>query len=180
MPKIREFTRNQRYSKKLLNAEALPVELCTVNFRFDQNLGFLIRAAACFGVQKLNIIGSIPDRKRLQSYSGSLYDYVNLESFSNPKQYLEYAEKTKKPIISAEISDSSKSIAGFDFNDAGNFHLVVGNEQSGIPPEIFYNSTPVYVPMPGVGFCLNTSQAANIFLYEISKQVTENKAKNCA
>jgi len=180
MHKIRDITRKQRYSKKLAGAQFLPVELCTVNFKFEENLGFLIRAAACFGVKKINVIGSIPTRKELNVYSGSLYDYVELEIFSRPTEYLKYVENQAAKIISAEISETAESIASFDFTHLGNFHLVVGNEQSGVPQEILSRSTQIYVPMPGVGFCLNTSQAANVFLYEISKQIHATEAKNCA
>lgn len=175
MVEIREHTRKQRYSKKLQTAKVLPLELCTVNFMFDQNLGFLIRAAACFGVNKINVIGSIPPRSKLQSHSGSLCDYVVLESFSNPSKYLKYVEESKKEIISAEISNSAKPISSIDFAAFGNFHLVVGNELTGVPANILKKSTTVYVPMPGVGYCLNTAQAANIFLYEASKQIIENQ-----
>jgi len=48
--------------------------------------------------------------------------------------------------------------------------LVVGNEQAGIPTEILARSDVVYIEMPGVGYCLNTAQAANIILYEAIKQ----------
>jgi tRNA(Leu) C34 or U34 (ribose-2'-O)-methylase TrmL len=41
----------------------------------------------------------------------------------------------------------------------------------GIPSDILKISTKVFIDMPGVGFCLNTSQAANVFLYEVSKQI---------
>jgi tRNA G18 (ribose-2'-O)-methylase SpoU len=174
MHQFRDLTRKQRYNRKIKNAKFLPGELCTVNFSSDQNLGFLIRAAACFGIRKINVIGSIPDRKELNIYSGTLYDYVKLESFSNPTEFLEYAGKKGGHIISAEISETAKSISGFDFFDIGYFHLVVGNEQCGVPSEILYRSTQVFIPMPGVGFCLNTSQAANIFLYEISKQINSD------
>jgi len=180
MHKIRDLTRKQRYSEKIASVKILPVELCAVNFKFDENLGFLIRAAACFGVEKINVIGSIPSKKELNTYSGSLYDYVELENFSRPTEYLKYVEDQAGQIISAEISETAESIAGFDFTHLGNFHLVVGNEQSGVPQEILSRSTQIYVPMPGIGFCLNTSQAANIFLYEISKQIHAAKAKICA
>jgi len=172
----RELTRSQRYEKKLKKAEFLPLEICTVNFEVDQNLGFLIRAAACFGVRKINVIGSIPDSSILKPLSGSLQNYVELQGFSNPHKYVEYVEKTNMPIVAAEISDSATSIFGFNFTLSGNFHLVVGNERSGVPEEISLRATTVFVPMPGVGYCLNTSQAANIFLYEIYKQF--NNIKN--
>jgi tRNA G18 (ribose-2'-O)-methylase SpoU len=180
MKQIRELTRKQRYYKKLPQAKFLPVELCTVNFKFDQNLGFLIRAAACFGVRKINVIGTIPNRKELNKYSGTLCDWVILERFSNPSAYLKYVKEKGGQIIAAEISDASEPIDGFDFSNIGDFHLVVGNEHSGVPTEILFRSAQVHVPMPGVGFCLNTSQAANVFLYEISKQINQTEERNCA
>ena len=91
---------------------------------------------------------------------------------------MSYAEKTKYPIISAEISNSSRPISSIDFNSFGNFHLVVGNESTGIPAEIRMQSTEIFIPMQGVGYCLNTSQTANIFLYEISSQLEKTNQKN--
>ena len=73
-------------------------------------------------------------------------------------------------MVSAEITENSKSIYSYSFNFASNICLVVGNEESGVPIEILKNSDTVYIPMPGIGFCLNTSQAANILLYEAVKQ----------
>lgn len=169
----RKETRLQRYSKKIVDAKYLPVELCTVNFSFEENLGFLIRAAACFGVSKINVIGSVPQEKYLKKYSGSLNKFVRIQQFLNPLEYLSYAKKTKYPIFCAEISDTARSIAGFDFSCFSNFHLVVGNEFTGIPEEIRLSSTELFIPMHGIGYCLNTSQTANIFLYEISSQISK-------
>ena len=51
--------------------------------------------------------------------------------------------------------------------------LVLGHEEHGVPIEILNNSDKIYIPMPGVGFCLNTSQAGNIILYETIKRYEE-------
>ena len=116
----RDETRIERYSKRISSARYLPVEICTVNFCFEENLGFLVRAAACFGVSKINVIGSVPLEKDLKRYSGSLNRFVKIQQFINPREYLSYAEKTKYPIISAEISNSSRPISSIDFNSFGN------------------------------------------------------------
>ena len=80
-------------------------------------------------------------------------------------------------IISAELDNEAKNIHSYDFVDAieryGHICIVVGNETSGIPIEILNNSEKVYIPMPGIGFCLNTSQAANIIIYEAVKQLQQ-------
>ena len=68
------------------------------------------------------------------------------------------------------ICKDSKPITVHHFNFDSHVALVVGNEQIGIPVEILQNSEVVYIPMPGVGYCLNTSQTANIMLYEATKQ----------
>lgn len=166
----RELTRKDRYSLKKKSAKYLPVDLCTINFQNEENLGFLIRAAACFGVKRIHVIGHIPDRSILNSLSGSLYDYVELLQHKTPLQFLSFVNEKNIPLVSAEILESSIPIFDVDFSSLGNFCLVVGNESIGVPPEILRNSLPVHVPMPGVGYCLNTSQAANVALYEIMRQ----------
>ena len=166
----RSFTRKRRYEEKKKIAEYLPVDLCTINFQHEDNLGFLIRAAACFGVRRIHVIGSAPNRSILNPLSGSLYDYVELKQYKRPSEFLKFIDEENITLVSAEISKSSVPIFDVDFSDLGSFCLVVGNESIGIPHEIFRRSLPVQVPMPGVGYCLNTSQTANVVLYEIMRQ----------
>jgi len=42
-----------------------------------------------------------------------------------------------------------------------------------VPVDVTQIADCVEIDMPGPGFCLNTSQAANIVLYEASKQYLE-------
>ena len=167
----RDKTRRERYDQKSPTAIKLPLEICTINFMHDGNLGFLIRAAACFGVSKIHVIGSVPPRKILNPLSGSLYDFVEIKQYRSPFEFLDFCKNNKIKLISAEISQGAKSISSYDFDFSSRMVLVVGQEESGIPIEILRNSDKVYIPMPGVGFCLNTSQTANIFLYEAAKQM---------
>ena len=168
--RARDKTRRNRYDDKKQSAKAYPISLCCINFMHDGNLGFLIRSAACFGAETVHVIGSVPARSALNASSGSLYDYVKIKKYATPSEFLDFVKINKIRLISAEICEDSKPIASysFDFND--DLVLVVGNEQSGIPTEILKNSDKVHIPMPGVGFCLNTSQTANIMLYEAIKQ----------
>ena len=75
-----------------------------------------------------------------------------------------YARSKKIKLISAEICEDAIPIDTYKFNYISDVCLVVGNESTGVPIEILLNSDKIYIPMPGVGFCLNTSQAANIVL----------------
>ena len=73
-------------------------------------------------------------------------------------------------LVSAEINDEAISIERYKFNFSRPVCIIVGHESTGIPIELVRNSDSVYIPMPGVGYCLNTSQTGNIMLYEAVKQ----------
>jgi tRNA G18 (ribose-2'-O)-methylase SpoU len=89
--------------------------------------------------------------------------------------FLDYTRDKEIGLISAEICDGAEPITSCKFNFAGPVVLVVGNEEVGIPLELLKNSKKIYIPMPGVGYCLNTSQTANIILYEAVKQYQAQK-----
>ena len=166
----RDKTRRERYDDKKRSAQAYPISLCCVNFQHDGNLGYLIRAAACFGAEFLHVIGSLPSRKILNPLSGSLYDYVKIKQYSSPRDFLHYTTNEEIKLVAAEICGDAKSLSTYKFDFTSPLCLVVGHEQSGIPIEILHRSDVVHIPMPGTGFCLNTAQAANILLYEAIKQ----------
>jgi|TARA_R110000824_G_scaffold339346_1_gene525835 tRNA G18 (ribose-2'-O)-methylase SpoU len=168
--KKREVSRRQRYNKKREHAKTYPISLCAINFMCDGNLGYLLRSAACFGAECVHVIGNLPNRKDINPQSGSLYDYVKIKKYNTPKDFLDYTKNNNIQIISAEIDESAESLTSYSFNFGCRLALVVGNEQSGVPVEILKASEKVYIPMPGIGFCLNTAQSANILLYEAVRQ----------
>jgi tRNA G18 (ribose-2'-O)-methylase SpoU len=167
---FRSETRNQRYRNKINNAVTLPLSIVTVNFDFDDNLAFIIRTAACYGVKNIFVIGSVPPRKELHPRSGSLTDYVNIVSFENPGTFLRFSRENEIFLISAEIAENAKSLHDYSFNTELHTAIVLGNETTGIPVEIALNSEIVFIPMTGVGFCLNTSQTGTAFIHEYSRQ----------
>ena len=166
----REETRRQRYDSKLKTAKKYPISLCAINFRVDDNLGYLVRCAACFGAKRLYVVGHVPDRSRIKASSGSLIDYVEIVSFSTPRDFVDYTKSEGIQIVSAELLEGARPLSSYDFNFDRHVVVVVGNEESGVPPEIIQNSDVTYIEMPGVGYCLNTAQVANILLYEAVKQ----------
>lgn len=172
---MRNETRRERYTNKLQSAKKFPIEVCTINFQCEENVAFVLRAAACFGAQAINVIGSLPTHKELVARSGTLQDMIQVNQFANPSEFIKYCKDAKIKLVSAELDDEAVSIHDYDFkgalNDFNAVCVVVGHETLGVPVEILNNSSKVFIDMPGVGFCLNTSQTANVFLYEISKQL---------
>jgi tRNA G18 (ribose-2'-O)-methylase SpoU len=85
---------------------------------------------------------------------------------------LEYARKNDIHIVSAEITQEAKNIYDYTFPKNKKVCIVVGNEQTGITADILKHSEVVEIPMPGVGYCLNTAVTAHILLYEYTKQMS--------
>jgi len=167
---FRDETRRQRYDKKLNTAETLPVSVCTVNFSIDANLALTIRASVCYGAEKVFVIGSVPEYKFLNPASGSTAQYIEIVQFSTPHEFLEYARGNNYNIVSAELCEGATEINSFSFDFSKKTIIVLGNENTGVPAEIIFNSTPVYIKMRGIGHCLNTMQTGAIFLNEYTRQ----------
>ena len=141
----------------------------------DGNLGYVIRAAACFGAESIHVIGTAPSRRILDPLSGSLYDYVTIKKHPNPRAFVDYTRQEGIKLVSAELIDAAIPLSLYNFSFERRLCLVVGQEECGVPIEILKNSDTVYIPLPGVGYCLNTSQTANILLYEAIKQYEERQ-----
>jgi len=169
---MRTETRRQRYKNKQKLSVRFPVEVACINFMHEPNIGYVVRAAACFGASKVNLIGSAPEPRYLREISGTTSDYIDISTYSNPHDFLEYIRKNNIHLVSAEITTDAKSIHSYTFPKDKKVCIVVGNEQSGITADILKHSEVVEIPMPGIGYCLNTSQTCNVMLYEYVKQMS--------
>lgn len=178
---MRDATRRQRYNAKLQSRIEMPVSIATINFIHEVNIAYVIRAAVCFGARNVIIIGDIPDRHTINELSGSMLDYASIIKFPNTHEFLEHCRAKSIKLISAELPEHCEdgmSLFDYRFDFNNEYCIVVGNECYGIPPEIIKHSQLLYVPMPGVGFCLNTAQTANVIAYECSKQYAEWRNNN--
>lgn len=167
---MRNETRRQRYNNKINTAKKFPISIATINFMCDENLAYVVRTAACFGLTDVHVIGAIPEYKEMRRYSGTLNEYVQMYQYRNPHEFLVAMKNKGIKLVSLELCDDSKSIENYTYNFDDHICIVTGHETTGIPVEILNNSEKIYIPMDGVGFSLNTSQAANIATYEAVKQ----------
>lgn len=176
---MRGETRRERYQRKLKTVTELPVSIGTVHFKHEVNLAYVVRAAVCFGSPDIYVIGSVPPRRLMNELSGSLFDYLKVRRFANTSAFLENIRRNNISLISVELPEADSNFKAYPMEDykfdfSKKICAVVGNETTGIPTEILAHSdTILYISMPGAGYCLNTSQAANILLYEAAKQYVE-------
>jgi TrmH family RNA methyltransferase len=172
---MRLETRRERYSNKSKIAKTYPVSIATTNFTYDENVAFVMRALACFGGSNIHIIGKVPKANELKRLSGGTSELINIIQHKRPEDFIAYTRKHSIYVIVAELTEEADDINSFEIPLEKEIVFVVGNEMDGIPVEISRTADKsIYIPMPGRGFCLNTSQTANILLYEYVKQ-KENK-----
>jgi len=171
----RSKTRRERYSEKIKDAIEVPLAIATVSFSFDENLAFLIRSAACFGVRDIFVMGSLPDRSFLNPRSGSLYDYMRFKTFSNPMYFNEFCDNNSYKRVAVELTEDAESVFDYKFNFEEKIVLVLGNEETGVPAEISLKNDSIFIPMNGLGYCLNVSHAGTAVMSEYCRQFFQNK-----
>ncbi len=167
---MRTETRRERYNKKINVAQKYPISIATVNFMCDENLAYVVRSAGCFGLSDVHVIGSIPEYREMRKYSGTLNNYVVMHQYKNPHDFLVAMKNKGIKLVSLELCDGATNIEDYNFDFNQQICIVTGHETTGVPAEILAHSEKVFIPMDGVGYSLNTSQAANIAAYEAVKQ----------
>lgn len=153
-----------------------PVQVACVNFSVDGNVAYLMRALACFGGEIFHIIGKVPPENELKRLSGGHSALVKVIQHRNPVDFIEWVYQNGAYLVCAELTDNAESIYTAEIPMDRTVIFVVGNEMEGIPTEISFRAhKTVYIPMPGKGFCLNTSQTGNVLLYEYARRVNIDK-----
>jgi len=168
----RNLTRRERYLAKSSIARSYPVGFTTVSLEHDENLALLIRSLACFGGREVNVIGSLPPYNYLKRVSGSTVDWVKINQFSNPYQFLSYAKDNKIKLVSAELAEDSIDIYQYKFDYNSNTSIIIGGETLGVPVELLINSDIVQIKMGGTGYSLNAATAGAIILNEYFRGIS--------
>lgn len=174
---FRTQTRRERYEAKKNSAKKLPIQVCTVNFQNEKNYAEACRIAGCFGVEKINVIGSQGlNNDALRAVSGTLHDATETQFFSNPSEFVQHCRKENIKIICLELSEEfgikPQSIHDYKFPFENGQRIVIasGHETLGIDIELLINSDVVFLPMMGLGYSLNTATTMGIAVNEAVKQ----------
>lgn len=111
--------------------------------------------------------------ENLQRTSGTLNQFLPVTKFSNPIQFLQYTRENNIFVCAVELADRALSI--YDFNPLPDREVcfVLGHEETGVPEDIIQKADElVYIPMPGVGYCLNTAIAGSIVAAEYVRKIS--------
>lgn len=150
-----------------------PITLIADNVTSPGNIGSLLRLSDAFGIQKLILCGKdiVISRKALRTSRATekTVDYDILEDvFPVLKEY----KKSNHQLIALEITKNSHSLQTFHIQQDQPIVLIVGSENFGISePIIEICDFCIHIDMFGQNSSMNVAQAANIALYEMTKQL---------
>jgi TrmH family RNA methyltransferase len=99
---------------------------------------------------------------------------VEIVQHKTPADFLQNVKDSK--LVAVELRENAKSIHDYKFDLTQDTVIIVGHETAGVPEGICNAADDlVYIPMPGIGFCLNTAMTAHIVLYEYVRQALREK-----
>ncbi len=135
------------------------------NINDPQNLGAILRAAECFGVEAViwskNRGCSLTPSAAKASVGAS--ELIPTIVVSNLAETVKQFQKANYFAVTAEISDKAQPLASYQFPEQT--LLIMGSEGKGIQPLISkIADDQVYIPMSGKIDSLNVSQATAVLL----------------
>ena len=160
------------YSSKFIPRE-FPIILVSDNISNAPNLGSLFRTSDAFGIQKLILCGEqIHLGRKMAKTSRATEKVVPYELSASAFETIQTLKQQGYYIISLEITEQSSPVHTISFNQDQPIALVIGDENFGIDDRILNTSDAIiHIEMFGRNSSMNVVQAANIALYEITKQL---------
>ena len=135
------------------------------DLKFKNNVYSSIRSAEAFGVTELILIGEHKlDGYGFNKVTKGAYKHLNIKRFANEEECLNYLIRNRIKIICIENSTDAFSLKGFKF--PANVAFIMGHECLGVPDIFRERFINLKIPQYGLMFCLNTSVAMSIVLYE--------------
>jgi RNA methyltransferase, TrmH family len=160
---------------QILNAPAAQLILIAAGLQDPGNLGTLIRSAEAFAATGLiTLPGTVSpwNQKALRASAGSVFRLPVIaarpDAAGNEDEIFPALESRGITALAAVATDDDP-LTHYDLTHPT--ALILGNEGSGIPPEILRHATArITIPTPGPVESLNAAIAGSILLYEASRQ----------
>lgn len=165
---------NQKAATDQLPSNNPPIEVLLDNLRSTLNVGSIFRTSDGAGVRKIHLCGTTPTPEYPKIANTGLGAEWNLpwETHRNGLDFIQEIRKDGFTVISLEATPSSTSIfyLNLDFTNIQPILLVIGNEISGVDPEILSQSERIVsIPMAGIKSSLNVAVAFGIAVYTIQE-----------
>jgi len=134
--------------------------------RSNVNLSRMVRAAGCCGVRRVICCGNARVLREIARETGPL---LVIESHRTLPPVLASLRGEGFQLVGLEQTTGAESLYGFAFQRRT--VLVVGNERTGIEPDVLrLMDRVVEIPVYGLPYAHNVATAAAIALYEYCRQ----------
>lgn len=146
----------------------LPRELVVAcaPMRSHVNLSHIVRTCGCFGIRRVIATGAARLHERI-ARDGA--DAVELEVHRSLPPVLDRLRADGYELVGLEQTTRSEPL--FEFSFVGRTALVIGNERSGLEPDVLEKLDRVAeIPMAGMPHSLNAATSASIAVYEYCRQ----------
>ncbi len=167
---VQDFLYNDLQAILQLPDEEKLTLIALSNITDPQNLGSLLRTAACFGRFALIIPKhrSVSINETVLRIACGGENYVPVIQETNLIPAIKQAKDAGYWVAGAVVEEG-EDITGFKFRFP--LCLVIGSEDKGIRPGLLAHlDFKVTLPMPGAGLSLNAAVATAIFCYEVTRQ----------
>lgn len=153
--------------------KTFPIILVCDNVTNAPNIGSLFRVSDAFGIDKLILCGeNISLGRKLAKTSRATEKVMNYNICKSAFDVILQLKKEGHQIISLEITNNSIPIYNCNFSKDVPLVLVIGDENFGVSENILtLSDTIMHIDMFGQNSSMNVVQAANIALYEMTKQL---------
>jgi tRNA G18 (ribose-2'-O)-methylase SpoU len=148
------------------------------NLRSTLNVGSIFRTANGAGVEEVYCCGTTPTPQHNKVKKSSLGAEITT-NWSYAPNGLRLAKDLKQAghiLIALERTTNSSALIGLQQVDKPNLTLILGNEISGIDPEILQIADcVVHIPMYGSKSSINVAVAAGIALYFMVNMLSSSR-----
>jgi len=162
----------RRYKKLdwVLSRRQPDLTLVLSNIHDAHNVSAIYRSADAFGVEGIHLYytdNTFPHLAR--KTSGSARKWVETTRHATKESLISTLQAANMQVLVTSCSPESRPMTDYDFTKPTAF--VMGNEHSGVPPELVPLVTgEVYIPMYGMIQSFNVSVAAALLLAEAARQ----------
>lgn len=172
LPQGPPFINSKRHSpQRPERSSSLHLEVLLDNLRSTLNVGSIFRTADGAGVEKIYCCGTTPtpEHPKIAKTSLGAEDFTPWKYCPNALDIVLSKKEAGFKVFSLEASDNAEPILPTPVSDRSSpVLLVVGNEVSGIDPEIMHVSDKLlFIPMEGKKSSLNVAVAFGIAIYAL-------------
>lgn len=134
--------------------------------RSHVNLSHIVRTCGCFGIRRVIACGAARLHERI-ARDGA--DAVSLEVHRSLPPVLDRLKAEGYQLVGLEQTTGSENLFSFSFESRT--VLVIGNERTGLEPDVLDRLDRVAeIPMAGLPHSLNAATSTSIAIYEYCRQ----------